>query len=121
MELIVERFGKTLEIVDKFEECKLDGTKKYDKLVILEVYKDKFCYGHPKFGYILEREKEICEKTFTISSMKKSGIFNPIVSKHWNRRDNLQKEGGIDIMLPVDEYIHIRAEGSVDRTGFHKL
>ena len=121
MDLIVERFGNTTELVDEFEKCDEDGTKRYDRLVILEAYRDKFCYGHPKFGFIIKREEETNEKTFAISLMKYNGIFNSIISKYWDKRDELGKEGCIDIMLPEDESIHLKAEGSIDRTGFHKL
>lgn len=120
-ELIVKSIYKSTEAVDLFEGYVRTDTPKYDRLVILDVMKGPFSYmTEPLFGYVIERAECPMDTGLTMSSLHDYGFFNPVIYKHYIKRNEYYQSGIKDILLPEEEYIYFRAQSSHDRSGFHK-
>ena len=121
MDLIVECFGNTTNLVDRFESYDEYGAKLYQRLIILEAFKNYRMHPEYRFGLILERVLDPIDTVLTISSLKKYGLFQPIILENFTRRLKITESDHIDISLPPDKHISIQAQCSLDRKGFYKL
>lgn len=101
----------TTNEISEFEKVNSDGKKEYTRLIIDEGYRQKIWYPYAKFSFVLERTEENC-KAVTLTELKKTYIFNSLISEYYEKNKDTKEE--VEIKLDNNHAICIRAQSVRD-------